>query len=331
MTIASDIPVPVRIGRRSLLGAAAALTCPALAQGQGMLNRPVTIIVPFTPGAPPDLVGRVVADGMQRRLGVPVVVENRPGASGNIGADAAARAAPDGHTLLVHTTTLVMNASLYRTLPYDPLRSFAPLTAMVDVDYALVLHPTGGNSVSDLLARARARPGVLNYASPGVGTPHHLTMELFKRAAEVDIMHIPYRGSGPAVADLLAGHVAAMFMPVNGAAEVARDGRVRAVAVASDARLPLLPDAPTLAELGVPGVTIKDWFGLFAPVRTPEALLAHHSEAARAVLATPEVARTLTEQGFNVLASSPDALRIRMAADLRRWADVVRAAKITAD
>lgn len=317
--------------RRSVLAIASGLAMPVTARSQSLSSRPVTIIVPFSPGAPPDVVGRVVAEGMQRRLGIPVVVDNRPGASGNIGADVVARAAPDGHTLLVHTATLVMNATLYRSLPYDPLTAFVPLTAMVDVDYALVLHPSGGTSMAELLSRARARPGALNYASPGVGTPHHLTMELFKRVTGVDIAHVPYRGTGPAVTDLLGGQVAAMFMPVNAATELARDGRVRAVAVASEARLPLLPETPTILELGVSGVTIKDWFGLLAPARTPAPILERHAEIARAVLASPETGRTLTGQGFNVLGSPPEALRARMAADLERWAGVIRAANITAD
>ncbi len=315
--------------RAALLAPAALLAAPAL--GQTLSNRPVTMVVPFSPGAPPDVVGRIVADGMARRLGVPVVVENRAGASGNIGSEIVARAAPDGHTLLVHTTTLVMNASLYRTLPYDPLNSFAPVTAMVDVDYALVLHPTGGASLAEFLERARARPGVLNYASPGVGTPHHLTMELFKRAAGADVTHVPYRGTGPAVADLLGGQVAAMFMPVNAAVELSRDGRVRSVAVASEGRVALMPEVRTVAELGTPGVAMKDWFGLLAPARTPAPILARHTEVATEVLRAPETMRTLTGQGFNVLGTAPDAFRVRMAADLERWAGVVRAANITAD
>ena len=327
-----DIPsLPQRPRRRALLAAAAVLAVPAIARGQSLTNRPVTIIVPFSPGAPPDVVARVLALGMQRRLGLPVVVDNRAGASGNIGAEAAARAAPDGHTLLVHTTTLVMNASLYRSLRYQPLESFAPLVALVDVDYALVLHPSGGASMAELLSRARARPGVLNYASPGVGTPHHLTMELFKRAAGADITHVPYRGTGPAVTGLLGGEVAAMFMPVNAAVELGRDGRVRSVAVASEARLPLMPEVATVAELGVPGVTIKDWFALLSPSLTPASIQAQHVEAARAVLASPETARTLTGQGFNVLGSPPEVLRPRMVADLARWAEVIRAANITAE
>ena len=159
------------------------------------------------------------------------------------------------------------------------------------------------------------------------GRPPHL----FKRAAEVDIVHVPFRGTGPAVTDLLGGQVAAMFMPVNAAAELTRDGRVRAVAVASEARLALLPGVPTVTELGVPGVTIRDWFGLLAPARTPMPILERHAEAARAVLATPEAAQTLMGQGFNVLGSLPEVLRARMAADLERWAGVIRAANITAD
>ncbi|MDO9714009.1 Bug family tripartite tricarboxylate transporter substrate binding protein [Paracraurococcus lichenis] len=323
----------MRLTRRvALAGTTMALAVAGQADAQAPAGRPVVIIVPFTAGPAPDIVARIVAEGMQRRLGQPVVVENRPGASGNIGADAVARAAPDGQTLLLHTTTLVMNAALYRTLPYDPLGSFTPVLGLVDVEYALVLHPdAGGTSVAELLSRARARPGALNFGSPGIGTPLHLTMELFMRAAGVRLTHVPYRGFGPAIAGLLAGEVAGIFMPVDTAAELTRDGRVRTVAVAAEARLPLLPGVPTVAEAGVPGVTMRDWIALLAPARTPAPVVARHTAVAAEVLRMPEVARTLSGRGYNLLATPPEEFRARMVADKERWARVVLEAGISAE
>ena len=318
--------------RRAALGVtAASFALYRHGHAQTPTSRPITIIVPFTPGAGPDVVARLLAEGMQRRLGQPVVVDNRPGASGNIGAQAVARAAPDGHTLLVHTTSLVMNASLYRNLPYDPLGSFAPLLALVDVDYALVLHPSVGTSLAELIAQARARPGALNYATPGVGTPHHLLMELFKRSARVEVAHVPYRGAGPAFTGVMAGEVAAMFMTTSMGANLAREGRVRVVAVTTEARATLLPDVPTLAEAGVPDVIFRDWFGLLAPARTAPPIVDRLSTLASEVLRSPEVAGSLSGQGYHVLATAPEAFRARMTADLERWARVVREAGITAE
>ncbi|MCR0982996.1 Bug family tripartite tricarboxylate transporter substrate binding protein [Roseomonas populi] len=324
---------PPRLARRRLLlasGAAAMLATPAIAQTANG-RQPVTIIVPFTPGAPPDIVARVLAEGLQKRLGQPVVVDNRPGASGNIGAGLVARAAPDGHTLMVHTTTLVMNAGLYASLPYDPLASFAPIAMLTEVDYALVLHPSGGADLAEFITRARARPEALNYASPGIGTPHHLLMELFQRQAGLRLLHVPYRGTAGAVTGVTAGEVQAMFMPVSGAAELTRGGPLLAAAVTAPARLALLPEALTLAESGVEGVTVRDWFGLLAPSRVSPAALEGLNEAVNAVLAAPETVQALESQGYNVAGGTAEAFRRRMATDMERWGSLVREAGITAD
>lgn len=318
-------------GALGLLAAAAgAAILPPAARAQAG-GRALTLIVSSSAGAPPDAVARVLAEGLARRLGRPVVVDNRPGASGNIAAEAAARAAPDGDTLLVHTTALAMNASLFRTLPYDPATSFAPVAALVEMDYALAAHASAGASLAEFLALARARPGAVNYASPGVGTPIHLAMELFKRQASVDLNHVPYRGAAGAVADLVAGNVGAMFLPAPAAAELARGGRVRVLAVAAERRLEGLPAVPTLAEEGVPEVVMRDWFALFAPGRTPPEAVARLNEAVNAVLAAPETARALGAQGYAVVGGAPEALRERVAAAIPRWARVVREAGITAD
>ncbi|MFT8246221.1 tripartite tricarboxylate transporter substrate binding protein [Roseomonas sp. BN140053] len=319
--------------RRRLLaaGLGGALLAPAARAQVPAGARPLTLVLPFSPGAPPDAVARILSEALGRRLGQPAVIDNRSGASGNIGAEFAARAAPDGNTLMVHTSTLAMNVSLYRSIPYDPITSFAPVATLVEVDFALVAHTSAATDFAGFLQRARARPGAMNYASPGVGTPHHLCMELFKRQANVELTHVPYRGTAGAVTDLVAGTVGVMFMPAPAAVELARDDRLRILAVAADAHLPNIPAVPTVAEAGVPGVTMRDWFALFAPARTPPDTLRRLNEAINAVLASPEAARALEAQGYTVVGGTPEALRDRVATAVPRWAKVVRDANITAD
>ena len=326
-------PAGAALPRRAVLAAGLALGMPGILRAQGIAGaRPITIIVPYTPGAPPDIIARAVGDGMSRRLGRPVVVENRPGASGNIGTEAVARAAPDGNTLLVQATTLAMNVSLFRRLPYDPVGSFAPIATLMETEGTLALNATvGGTSLAELLSRAKARPGALNYASPGVGTPHHLAMELFKRRAGVDLTHVPYRGLAGAITDILAGHVATMFIHTPQAVELARDERVRVVAVTSETRLPYLPNIPTLAEQGVTGVVMRDWYGLFAPTGTPPETLAQLNEAANAVLKNPDALRSLVSQGYEIVGGTPDGLRELVAVAIPRWAAAVKDAGITAE
>ena len=332
----TDVPragVPRRAMLAGGLAGGLAGLVPALAGAQGLVGpRPVTIIVPYTPGSPPDVIARAVGEGMSRRLGRPVVIENRPGASGNIGTEAVARAAPDGNTLLVQATTIAMNVSLFRSIPYDPVASFAPVATLMETEGTLVLNAqAGGNSLAELLSRARARPGGLNYASPGVGTPHHLAMEMFKRRAGVDLTHVPYRGLSGAVTDIVAGHVAAMFIHTPPAVELNKDERVRVVAVTSEARLPYLPNVPTLAEGGVTGVIMRDWYGLFAPAGTPPEVIARLNEAANSVFQGPDPLRALVAQGYEVVGGTPEALRERVAVAIPRWAAVVREAGITAE
>ncbi|MCR0983344.1 tripartite tricarboxylate transporter substrate-binding protein [Roseomonas pecuniae] len=256
-------------------------------------------------------------------------MDNRTGASGNIGAQAAARAAPDGHTLMVTASTLVMNASLYKQLPYDPVAGFTPVAELATVGFGLLLHPSGGADAREFVARAKARPGALNYGSPGVGTPHHLAMELFRQKAGINLAHVPYRAVAGAVTDLLAGQVAAMFVPIGSAVELAKDGRIKLVAVASEDRLPAAPNTPTLAEAGVASMEMRDWYGLFAPAGTPPEIVAKLNTTANEILAAPETAATLRTQGMTPVGGPPDRLRADVATDLARWASVVREAGIT--
>ena len=320
-----------RIPRRAALRAAGsllggALVAPVLAQTPS--TRPVTIIVPYSAGSPPDLVARLVAEGLTRRTGQPYVVDNRTGASGNIGTAAVARAVPDGTTLLVQTNTLAMNVSLFRNLPYDPLTSFAPVVELATAGFGLLLHPSAGAEVGEFVARAKARPGSLNYGSPGIGTPHHLAMELFRQQVGIEVAHVPYRNLAGAVTDLLAGRVAAMFVSAGAAQGLAGESRVKLVAVASPARLPTFPQVPTLAETGLPAADMSGWYGLFVPAATSPELLARLNATANEVLADAEFMAALTAQGITPVGGAPDRLRALVAADATRWADVVRAAGI---
>jgi tripartite-type tricarboxylate transporter receptor subunit TctC len=318
------------VTRRAALAAAgsaatgAAFMAPAWAQG-----RAVTIVVPYSPGAPPDVVGRLMAEGLARRLGQPFIVDNRFGASGNIGSAAVSRAAPDGMTLLVQTNTLAMNAALFRDLPYDPVAGFAPVVHLANVGLGLMLHPSAGATAAEFMARAKARPGALNYGSPGIGTPHHLAMELLKQQAGVDVTHVPYRGFSGAVTALLAGEVSALFLTIGAAKETASGGRVRLAAVASPTRLPSVPDVPTLSEAGLPATDIGGWYGLFAPPATPPATIARLNAAANAVLAAPETVAALAGFGTTPVGGPPERLRDLMAEEVVKWAAVVRRAGIT--
>jgi len=231
---------------------------------------PIKLIVPFTPGTGIDLIARTVGPKLSQRLGRPVVVENRIGASGNIGTEAVVRAAPDGSTLLVSVNTLVMNRSLYPQLSFDPVQDLEPISQTSWGQLLLVTHPNSGyRSASELAQAARRQPGKINYASPGVGTPHHLSMELFKNTAKIFLTHIPYRGTGPAVTDLLGGQVDAMFLPIHVALPHIRSGRLTALAIGSNKRHPLLPELPTVAEQQLGDVNVDMWFGMFAPRARP--------------------------------------------------------------
>ena len=318
-----------RITRRAL--GAAALLLPGAALAQGPSARPVTLVVPYAPGTPPDVVARLVAEAMQRAWSQPFVADNRPGASGNIGTAAVARATPDGHTLLVVAGTMAMNVTLFRTLPYDPLTSFAPIALLASVPFALIAHPSAGSSMAEFLARARANPGRINYSTPGVGTPHHIAMELFRQRTGIDVVHVPYRSAAGAVADILGGQVGVMFIPISQAIELSRDGRVRILAVATAQRLPQVPDVPTTAEAGVPGMLMSDWYGLFAPAGTPPDVVRRLNEAVNQILVSPSMIQSLTAQGMTAIGGPPERLRDHVASEITRWAGVIRDANITAD
>jgi tripartite-type tricarboxylate transporter receptor subunit TctC len=293
---------------------------------------PIKLIVPFTPGTGIDLIARQIGPRLAERLGRPVVVENRTGASGNLGTEAVVRAAADGSTLLVTVNTLVMNRALYPNLSFDAMRDLDPVTLTSWGQLVLVAHPkTGITTASDLIARAKAKPGALNYGSPGNGTPHHLAMELVKNQAQVFVTHIPYRGTGPAVTDLLGGQIDVMFLPIHVALQHVRAGNLRALAISSDKPHPLLPDVPPLRTLQLGNLDIDMWYGVLAPKGTPKPLVERLNTELKGILALPEVKTAFETQGMTPAHSTPQEFGTLIERDAQRWAQVIKAQRITAD
>ena len=292
---------------------------------------PLRLIVPFTPGTGIDLIARTIGPKLSERLGRPIVVDNRPGASGNIGTEAVVRAQP-GTTLLVSVNTLVMNAGLYPKLPFDPVKDLVPVSLTSWGQLILVAsRQTGFKSVADLIAAARKTPGRINYASPGVGTPHHLSMELFKSTAGVYLTHIPYRGTAPAVTDLLGGQVDVAFLPIHVALQQVKAGRLSALAIGSDKRHPLLPDVPTLAEAKAGNLNVDMWYGVFAPPGTPAAEVSKLNQELKEILAADDVKRAFQVQGMDPATSTPQEFKALVEKDAVRWAKLIKSQNITAE
>lgn len=326
---------PAASRRRAMLWAASALAgaiaAPALAQTT-TTGGPIKLIVPFTPGTGIDLIARQVGPKLAERLGRPVVVENRTGASGNLGTEAVVRAAPDGSTLLVTVNTLVMNRALYPNLSFDAVRDLDPVTLTSWGQLLLVANPKSGiANANDLIARAKAKPGALNYGSPGNGTPHHLAMELVKNQARVFITHIPYRGTGPAVTDLLGGQIDVMFLPIHVALQHVKAGNLRALAISSDKPHPLLPDVPPLRTLQLGNLDVDMWYGVLAPKGTPALLVERLNTELKSILALPEVKTAFETQGMTPAHSSPQEFGTLIERDAARWAQVIKAQRISAD
>ena len=321
----------VALGAGTLAGLGLGTASPARAQAPWPA-KPVHIVVPFTPGTGMDILARTLAPHLQSAWGQPIVVENRPGASGNLGAGAVAKAAPDGHTLLMGVNTLIINPALYSNMTYDPLKDLAPIGLCATGSFLLVAGAGAKlRSVDDLVKAARARPGALDYASPGIATPHHMAMELFKLRAKVSITHIPFSGTAGAVNAVLSGDVPLMFLPVHVAMAQVKGGRLVVLAAAGNRRSSLAPAVPTLAELGLPNVEADLWYGMLAPAATPREIVARvHADMARA-LALPEVKGALATQGMEVAPSSPDDMAALMKRDAARWAGVVKQAGIKAE
>ena len=300
-------------------------TLSALALAQTYPTRQVRIVVPFPPGGTSDILARTIGARLSAPLGQPVVIENRPGAGGNIAADHVAKSAPDGYTLIMGTSSLAISQSLYKKLTYDLVQDFAPITQAVNYTNLLVVHPSAGvKSVDELLKLARAKPGSLSYGTAGNGTPPHMTGELFKAYTNVNIVHIPYKGGAPAIADLIAGQIPMMFDNVPPLLPHVRAGKIQALAVTSLARIAVLPDVPTLHELGLKDFDAVGWNGLLAPAGTPREIVARLNTEVVRVLRIPEVRDQLTSQGADIVGNSPEEFAAWIRAEVKKWAEVVK-------
>jgi tripartite-type tricarboxylate transporter receptor subunit TctC len=294
-------------------------------------ERTITMVVPMTPGSGPDILARTIAEELQRRLSQAIVVENKPGASGNIGTQFVARAAPDGHTLLMTANPFTANLSLFKSIPYDPVKSFTPIIKLATGVLALAVHPSvPANSTREFIAYLRTRPGQLNYSSPGVGVPHHLAMELFKLTAKVDMKHVPYRGAAGAMQDLVGGHVSASFLGLHGALPLMQDNQIRLLAIASRERAPVAPHLPTLVEEGLP-VEVELWFGIFAPAGTPPAVGERYNKEINEILRVPQIVEKLAKQGLTLVGGTPEHLNEFIARDIVKWQKLLTEAGISSE
>jgi tripartite-type tricarboxylate transporter receptor subunit TctC len=295
-------------------------------------DQPIRMVVPYTPATGPDTIARFVAERLAARLGQPVVVENMAGASGNIGSQAIARSKPDGYTLMSQVVTLVMNASLYRNLPYDPVTDFAPIGLTAWGSLVLVAHPgQKPGTLAEFIALAKAAPRTINYGSPGVGTPHHLSMALVETEAGIELVHVPYKGTAGAMQDLLGGQIPYMFVPVHVAATYIKAGKLKALAVGSPQRHPLLPDVPTLIEQGLKDANVDMWYGLFAPKGTPADIVARLNREAAQILQSDEARSDFAKQGLTPATSTPAELGAIVRRDRDRWAEIVAKRGIKAE
>jgi tripartite-type tricarboxylate transporter receptor subunit TctC len=321
----------MKITRRAAI-AGALLPFAARAQAPEWPSRPVRFIVPYPPGGPTDIMGRIIAQAVQGPLGQPFVVENRAGANGLIGSEQAARATPDGSTFLVNASAHVIVPHLTPNMPIDVLADFAPVTNIAAVPLWLVVNPAlPVRSVAEFIAYARANPGRIAYASSSQGGAPHLAGELFKLMTGTDLVHVPYRGSGPAGQDLIAGTVQAMFDSVPASAGAVRDGRLRALGVTTRNRIAPFPDLPTIAEAGVPGYEISTWYGIWAPARTPPTIIARLQQAVATAARNPETRARFDALGAEPVADSPEDYARFVRAEYDRWGKLVRDARIKLD
>ena len=291
-------------------------------------KRPVRMIVPFPPGGAVDTIGRIVATGLPEKFGQQVVVDNRGGANAIIGTELAARAAPDGHTMLIVPAGHSITPSVTRKLPYDSVKDFASIGMIGNSAYMLVVGPSVAKTVKEFVALAKARPGQLNYAFTGHGNATHVAGELFKVLAGIDMVAINYKGGGPALTDVIGGHVSAFFSGVSSGSPHVRAGKLRALGVTTVKRSTALPDVPTIAEAGVPGFEVDGWYGLLAPAATPPAIVTRLNRDLTQVLSSPEMKERLLAAGVEARASTPAEFHNLIARYIARWADVVKKAKI---
>ena len=318
----------------ALLAAALVLPCAALAQTEAKWpTKPVKWVVPFPPGGAMDVIARTLGERVGQDLGQPFVIENRPGAGGNIGADFVAKQPADGHTIMITSIGMATNKALYAKLGYDPVKDFAPVSLLAVVPNVLVVNTARSpdKSVKDVLAHARRDPGKLTYASAGNGTSIHLAGEVFASMAKLQLLHIPYKGSGPAVTDMLGGQVDLMFDSITSARPHIQSGKLQALGVTSARRSSALPDVPTIAEAGIPGYEVSPWFAVFVPAGTPANVVAQLNKALIAAMRQPEILKKLESVGAEPIGSTPQALAEHLNKELARWAALIKERDIRLD
>ena len=308
----------------------AVIALPALAQSDAAFPaRPIRLVVPFAAGGGNDLLARVISQRLQTAWGQAVLVDNKPGAGGNIGADFVAKSAPDGHTLLLATNTLAINPAIFATIPFDVRQDFAPVALAAATPFVLLVNnELPVKSVRELIAHARAKPGKLSYASVGIGTPHHLGMELFKSLTGTDIVHVPYKGSVTSLTDLSSGQVQVMLASINAAMPFMQGGKVRAIAIAEPRRIESARDLPTVIESGVPGYEITAWYAVLAPARTPPEIVRKLGDEIFKVMGESDTRERLRPAGFEIVRGNAAELRALISSDIDKWAGVVKSAGI---
>ena len=324
--------------RRALLAALATLfgattSTPALAQAASYPNKPIRIIVPFPVGGIADTFSRTIGIKLTEVWGQPVVIENKTGAGGNIGAELVAKSAPDGYTLVMgNIGSHAVNVSLFKSIPFDPIKDFVPIAHVLDAEGLLVVNPSvNANSVSEILEMARAQPGKLSYASAGLGTTSHLAGELFKSTAKVDIVHVPYKGNSPAITDLLGGQTQMLFATMPTVLPHVKAGKLRAIASIGLVRTVALPDVPTVAESGLPGFEVSNWIGLFAPVGTAPDIVAKLNAEVQKIMRSPDVQKRLEAEGARFIPTTPAQFAAFQKEELVKWAKIIKDANIRAE
>lgn len=305
---------------------AALLAAAPFARAQPYPNKPIKIVAPFPPGGPVDILSRTIGSRLSQRLGQPVIVENRAGAAGNIGSDVVAKSPPDGYTLLMgFVGTHAINPSLYAKMPYDNVNDFEPISLVAVVTIMLVVHPSvPARSVSELVALAKSKPGQLTFGSPGHGTPQHLAGELFNTMAGVKMLHVPYKGAVPALSDLLGGEISMIFSSMPPALPHVKNGKLRALGVTSPARSPAAQELPTIAETGLTGYVVENWYGILAPRGTPKEIVAKLNTEIVAVLQMSDVRESLSVQGAQPLTSTPEQFAAYIKDETAKWSSIIR-------
>jgi tripartite-type tricarboxylate transporter receptor subunit TctC len=316
-----------------LLCAAALMVFSASAFAQAYPSKQVTIVVPWPAGGPSDIAARPVSAKLAETLGKPVIVDNRAGAGGNIGTAMVTKSAPDGHTLLITSSApIVINPSLYKKMPFDPAKDLAPITNLIRVPLVLAAHPSvPAKNLQELIAHIKSQQGKFQYASAGTGTPQHMTGELFKTTAKLDMIHVPYKGSAPAITDLLGAHVPIMFDSMIAILPHIKGGKLKAIAVTSAKRSPQLPEVPTFAESGVPGVESYAWYGFFAPAATPKEIIAKLNSETLKIMKQPEFQKILAETGSDFVGDTPENFSGFIKAEAAKWSKVVKESGATVD